>query len=257
MTTNTNNTNTSNHIHAQDTMDAIWYQPADPHNHPDAFSVRMKHLRDYTVIARPLPPPTTLQLTKWAAEHRHLQCDCGTRYPAQYIVLDGRPDRHVDVDREGKCPDCGRSRNWTMRFHPNGLVVSRETNVQLAWIRPVDPKPSGTYIEEAVFWMHVDWTRQDCELAEEHGVPHTKVWDWRRRLRQPRSPRHHRHRKDRTAAKYATADWTRPDSELARKFGVTRQRIHQVRQKFRQQNSRRPVAASLLPPAAHHSTPTP
>jgi hypothetical protein len=224
-------------------MDITWYQPADPNNHPDAFGVCMKHLRDYTVIACTLPSPTTLQLTKWAAEHRHLQCDCGARYSAQHIVLEARTGRYVELHREGKCPECALSQKWTMRFYPNGLIASREATGELAWIRPVDPKPSGTYIEEAVFWTDVDWTRQDCDLAEEYGVPHHKVWDWRRRLRQPRSPRHHQHRRDRTTAKYATADWTRSDSQLAEQFGVTRQRIHQVRQKFRQQNS----------PAAHQS----
>jgi hypothetical protein len=232
MTASTNN-NAPNNTHQ--TMNTTYYQPADPHTCPDAFGVSMQRLPEYRVLGCSLLNATGLQFTKCMADHRHLRC-CDGLFAAQLLAAESRTGRHVDVHREGRCPECGSLCAGRIRLYLNGLIVTRDRGRETAWIRPIDPKPLGTWLEQYVFWSAVDWTKQDCELAHEHRVSNSRVWEWRRRLRQPRSPRYHHHRNDRTAAKYRGADWTKADSELAPHFGVTRQRIHQVRQKVSRRN---------------------
>ncbi|MCI0747045.1 MAG: hypothetical protein L0Y58_16700 [Verrucomicrobia subdivision 3 bacterium] len=78
-------------------------------------------------------------------------------------------------------------------------------------------------------WDKVDWSKQDCAIADDLGTYSSTVAKWRRQLGKPQSPTFHKHRVHKARERYKNLNWKLQDIELAEKTGLTRERIRQLR----------------------------
>jgi len=88
------------------------------------------------------------------------------------------------------------------------------------------------------WWAKVDWTKQNCVLAEELGVAVATVRGARVRLRFPEARTKGKWRrslsiangKSRASDFWRALDWSKQNIELARETRMSRERVRQVRE---------------------------
>lgn len=83
-------------------------------------------------------------------------------------------------------------------------------------------------------YTSLDWSKQDCVLAEENKTTASMVHQWRKRLGKPRPKLWHKHRLDHRPNKieknFGHLDFVnKRDVDLAVEAGVSRERIRQAR----------------------------
>lgn len=85
-------------------------------------------------------------------------------------------------------------------------------------------------IRSTIDWASVDWSQQDCEIAERLQTQQWAVQFWRKKLRKPQSK--YWHRKRGFAAlleRWSKLDWRQTNVVLARQMKVTGERARQIR----------------------------
>ena len=121
-------------------------------------------------------------------ECRRVVCDCGARFDAQILTIENIATESVDLIRCGDCPECGGTHHTRLQFRRNGLILSREEGQWYIWLNRVMPNRYGNLMEEHLFWYLLDWSKRNCELAEELNVPDEVIRSWRRKLAKSSPP---------------------------------------------------------------------
>jgi hypothetical protein len=176
----------------------IAYQPVDPASGLPATRVPLANVVGMFLCRRARPSFGPAALIDLIDECRTIFCRCGTHFDAQILTAEKITAETADLIRRGQCPQCDRTHNSYLQFQRNGLILTREGDGWFVWLNRVTPKRTGTPIEEHLFWFQLDWSRRDCELAEQLSVPDELVTSWRRKVARLKSPAKSKPRAPRT-----------------------------------------------------------
>jgi len=79
-------------------------------------------------------------------------------------------------------------------------------------------------------WEYVDWSLQDCDIADKIGYSQSAVASNRKRFKQPPHPRRYKHRyKPPTRYPWDTVDWSMQNTAIAKQLGCTHQMVTKAR----------------------------